>query len=215
MIVRISRWLSPFSLPKTHWVTQLATHSGTQGATHLTINISAINDILKNIDRHINRHIERHNKTLENTSVSPSAKDLAGANEKEREGIDWNGLMDYFNEKVRPFPGIPQIKVMTESRKRHLRALLGKYTKKDLAMAIEKIILTPFLRGENDKGWAVKFDWLILESNFVKIMEGNYNGESYYKKGNPASGRSQGRGATIEGVAREILLSCKGRESGR
>lgn len=32
----------------------------------------------------------------------------------------------------------------------------------------------PFLVGENKDGWTADFDWLIKESNFLKVIEGSY-----------------------------------------
>lgn len=204
-------------LLSTHWITHLTTHSGTQGLTHLTLNVSAINNISKNINQHINQHIEQHNqqhiKTPADKPVSHTTKDLAITNAEDKERIDWKGFMDYFNNRVKGSK-IPQVRVMTDARKRQIRSLMGKYSKKDLMKAIEVCIANPFLRGENERGWTVDIDWIYTEKHFVKIMEGNYEWKGNHDKTGDASGRSQGRGATIEGVAREILLSCQGRESG-
>jgi len=34
-----------------------------------------------------------------------------------------------------------------------------------------------FLKGQNSRGWQANFDWLINESNMVKVLEGNYNSD--------------------------------------
>jgi len=41
--------------------------------------------------------------------------------------------------------------------------------------ALEKIRGSPGLLGDNDRGWKVHFDFVLSESNFTKIMEGNYD----------------------------------------
>lgn len=39
-----------------------------------------------------------------------------------------------------------------------------------------KLSATPFLRGNNDRGWRADFDWLIAnDTNHVKVMEGKYD----------------------------------------
>jgi hypothetical protein len=35
-----------------------------------------------------------------------------------------------------------------------------------------------FLRGENDRGWTARFDWVLKAENFTKILEGQYDDKS-------------------------------------
>lgn len=200
-------------LQKTHWVTHLATHSGTLGATHLTLNISAVCDILKNIKRHIPRHIKRHIEGhIEKPIEQVGEKELITVKTEKKEAIDWESFMAFFNNKVQGTK-IPQVRVLTEGRKKQIRALLGKYSKQDLVRAIEICTDTPFLRGDNNRGWTVNIDWIYTEKHFIKIMEGNYDWKGNNGEAGNVAGRSQGRGATLEGVAREILRSCQSREA--
>jgi hypothetical protein len=37
------------------------------------------------------------------------------------------------------------------------------------------VISSPFLRGENDKGWRADFDWVLNPNNLAKIVEGKYD----------------------------------------
>ena len=32
-----------------------------------------------------------------------------------------------------------------------------------------------FLKGSNSKDWRASFDWLMKDSNFAKVLEGNYD----------------------------------------
>jgi DNA-binding transcriptional regulator YhcF (GntR family) len=41
---------------------------------------------------------------------------------------------------------------------------------------------TPFLIGENDKGWTVDLEWIIRPTNMVKILEGKYGHITEYSK---------------------------------
>jgi len=35
---------------------------------------------------------------------------------------------------------------------------------------------TPFLEGQNDRGWVATFDWIIADgNNAIKVLEGNYS----------------------------------------
>ena len=40
--------------------------------------------------------------------------------------------------------------------------------------AIESIKESPFLQGQNKRGWIITFDWFIKPNNFIKVLEGNY-----------------------------------------
>lgn len=38
-----------------------------------------------------------------------------------------------------------------------------------------RVEASPFLKGENDRGWKANFDWVLLPSKWQGIMEGNYD----------------------------------------
>jgi len=42
------------------------------------------------------------------------------------------------------------------------------------AEALTKVRDSPFLRGDNDRGWRADFDFLLQESSFTKLLEGKY-----------------------------------------
>lgn len=76
------------------------------------------------------------------------------------------------------------------TRDTQLRARLKQFTVDDFIEAIRTIPFSPFLLGQNSRGWVIKFDWFIKPSNFQKVLEGNYVGE---RKGvNNHAGNSTG-----------------------
>lgn len=40
--------------------------------------------------------------------------------------------------------------------------------------AIDNINQSDFLRGKNDRGWQIDFDWLMKPNNFIKVLENKY-----------------------------------------
>ena len=40
---------------------------------------------------------------------------------------------------------------------------------------VGRVVSSPFLSGQNDRGWKADFDWCLKEANFVKITEGRYD----------------------------------------
>lgn len=67
-----------------------------------------------------------------------------------------------------------QLKI-TEKRKRVINNLLKEYSVEEVLQAMEKISTSNFLQGNNKTGWQIAFDWFINKSNFLKVLEGNYD----------------------------------------
>jgi len=53
-------------------------------------------------------------------------------------------------------------------------ARIKEYGLETVLEAIDNIKNSSFLRGQNKKGWTIKYDWFIKPNNFIKVLEGNY-----------------------------------------
>ncbi len=78
---------------------------------------------------------------------------------------------EYFNTSVSG-TSIPQISKLTDSRKNALRSIFKEYGKDAVEKVIQKTLASDFLSREWGK---VSFDWIFKKSNFIKILEGNYD----------------------------------------
>lgn len=78
---------------------------------------------------------------------------------------------DYFNNAVASTT-IPQIAKLTDARKNALRSIFKEYGRETVETVIHKVINSDFLTREWGK---VSFDWIFKKSNFIKILEGNYD----------------------------------------
>lgn len=89
---------------------------------------------------------------------------------------DLREAVEHFNAVAREV-GLPQVERLTDKRMRHLRARL-----QDLEGlgpwfgVVNSIRESPFLRGQKTD-WRCDFDWLVNQSNFVKVIEGKYTGD--------------------------------------
>ena len=90
-------------------------------------------------------------------------------------------IVDLFNKAL---PGLPQVAMLTKDRVTKISARWNDSTvHQDLgfwAEFFELVGSSPFLMGEGEgrdgnKPFRATFDWLIKPSNFVKVVEGNYN----------------------------------------
>lgn len=69
---------------------------------------------------------------------------------------------------------INNIVSISGTRKKMLNARLKEYKKNNFIKAIENIRQSSFLKGQNQKGWVITFDWFIKPNNFIKVLENNY-----------------------------------------
>ena len=111
---------------------------------------------------------ERHKKELEKDppkGVPPTKPNGHDEEEISQVVAFWNAI-----------PGLANIQRITEPRKRaaqlRLQELGGMQGWKDCCNRIRG---SPFLMGENDRGWRADFDWILKPANLVKVMEGKYD----------------------------------------
>ena len=74
---------------------------------------------------------------------------------------------------------LPSIRGLTRERVNKLNARLNIRSdfQADLSAAVKKAANTPFLTGDNERGWKCSFDWLIEnDTNCIAVLEGKYDG---------------------------------------
>ena len=81
----------------------------------------------------------------------------------------WNSLSE--DTAIKPISKIS----CNSTRYKMLTARLKEYGIDDVLKAIENIRQSDFLKGNNDRGWIITFDWFVKPNNFPKVLEGNYN----------------------------------------
>jgi len=70
---------------------------------------------------------------------------------------------------------LPRAEVFSERRKKQAKARLKQHPDLDTwKRALRHISETPFLRGENERGWRANFDFFLQEKSFTKLIEGSY-----------------------------------------
>lgn len=73
---------------------------------------------------------------------------------------------------------LPKCSKLTEKRITHIRARMKERPRlEDWEYLFRKIEGSPFLTGQNDRGWKADFEWIIKSpDNAVKVLEGKYDG---------------------------------------
>ena len=119
--------------------------------------------------------IPTKDSSISNSSISMKEN----VKEKEKESVDYQGVIDVYNETC---VSLPSVQKLTDKRKRALKSITKKFSVEDLKTVFKKAEESSFLNGSSDKWSGATFDWLIKEDNIVKVLEGNYDDKVSRKK---------------------------------
>lgn len=113
------------------------------------------------LDKDIDIDKEKDNKLI-------VSKDTICQTDIRRVIEEWNKLQEV---------GINPIRDIKPSSKRCqlLKGRIREYGIDEVLSAINNVRYSDFLRGENNRGWMITFDWFVKPNNFTKVLEGNYN----------------------------------------
>lgn len=118
----------------------------------------------------------------------------------QKEKIDYQALMCYYNTT---FQGkLPEIKSMTDTRKKAVSARIAQYGKNSVTEAFRNVLDSPFLLGDNDRNWKADFDWIFKSEHYTRILERRYNG----KRTDTNAARRESRNH-LASLAAEILAA--------
>ena len=128
-----------------------------------------LSDIDKGLDIELDKDKEKDNNLI-------VSKDTIRQTDVRRVIEEWNKLQDV---------GIAPIRDIKPASKRcqMLKGRIREYGMDDLLKAMDNIRHSDFLRGENKNGWMITFDWFVKPNNFLKVLEGNYNGDRKHGSG--------------------------------
>ena len=109
-----------------------------------------------------------------NTDINPDvnltvSNDTVCRTDVQRVAEHWNQLAAY---------GVKPVISINHGTKRFdmLRARVCSYDIDKILEAIENIKKSSVLCGSVQKGWFITFDWFVRPNNFIKVLEGNYEG---------------------------------------
>ena len=119
----------------------------------------------------------------------------------ESDKINYNALMDTFNKM---FSGkLPEVTTMTDKRKKAIRARATEHGKEGIMTVFNNVSQSAFLLGHNNQNWRCGFDWIFRPTNFIKILEGNYNGTRISKNQQDSEQRKRDSVLAVATTVRE------------
>lgn len=114
-------------------------------------------------------------KHLRKYDVNPLEEDKKEEKEIElerRDNTPYQAVVSLFNQTCISFS---QVRSLSEARKKAIRARLNNFSLDDIETVFKKAEASDFLKGRNNRNWQATFDWLLTDSNFSKVLDGNYD----------------------------------------
>ena len=84
-------------------------------------------------------------------------------------------IIDLFHKNCFSFP---KITALSDKRKKMINARLNTYGIEKITEVFKKAESSDFLKGKNNRDWKANFDWIMNDSNFAKILDGNYDNKT-------------------------------------
>ena len=139
-----------------------------------------------------------------NTPSNEGASDSPSDPPSKEVNIDFGGLLSFWNKTMETSNAvIPKLKSMTERRKGLVRARVREHDKRAVFEVITKAAASDFLNGKNQRGWVASFDWIMLPTNFQKVLEDNYDNRNNHYQNNGTNNNRQSAATGTNADGRE------------
>ena len=109
---------------------------------------------------------------IEENKVKENRVEESRIDNSHRPPAPYEQIKDMYNSICTSYP---QLRSMSDNRKKAIKARLRQYSIDDFKCLFEKAENSSFLKGANNRNWSATFDWLIKDSNMAKTLDGNYD----------------------------------------
>lgn len=76
---------------------------------------------------------------------------------------------------------LPQTRTLSQNRAKAIKARLRTYGINEVQEVFKKAEASDFLKGKNDRNWTANLDWLMIDGNFAKVLDGKYDNKDTSK----------------------------------
>lgn len=116
-----------------------------------------------------NKYTNDNEDEMKNNKVDSSIEEPTKA-----EKVPYKEIVEKYNSLLGG--KLPRVTVITDKRKKSMNTCVKQFGIESIDTVFNNVLNSPFLTGDNNKGWKCDFDFIFTASKYVKIMEGNYNG---------------------------------------
>ena len=113
----------------------------------------------------------KESKAKQSKAKESKADTMSAAADARTPSVDYRAITDLFNEIC---TSLPKVQNISDKRKKQMKNIVKQFSP-DFKDVFERIEKSDFLSGRNGKWSNCGFDWIFNPSNFVKIIEGNYD----------------------------------------
>lgn len=111
------------------------------------------------------------NTTYKNTNKKNTNNTKESIREKPTFG-NFNLVIELYNTVC---TSLPRVTIISPTRETMIQTRLKEFGYEKISEVFHKAEASNFLTGKNGKSWRANFDWLMKASNFVKVLDGNYD----------------------------------------
>lgn len=132
--------------------------------------------ILQNCEMEETNLLNGDNENVEpipNKKPNKKSNNKPNTNTKEEPNVPYEKIKDLFHDICTSYPKVIKL---SDERKRTIAARYKEYNNdfEVFRKLFIKAETSDFLKGINDRKWKANFDWLINQSNMVKVLEDTY-----------------------------------------
>lgn len=132
-----------------------------------------------------NKKIDKKEDSISKDILGQDPENFLGSIKTNKQEMN-NQRINKFLNMYRYRTELPQVKVLSDSRKKNILRILDKYTEEDIATVLDNFNTSDFLLGRASD-FKANLDWMLNENNFIKILEGKYNNKNARSKYNSKS----------------------------
>lgn len=129
-------------------------------------------DVSRDVSRDVTHLEEEREADIDIISTSNEVDKSDFLQKSDVTAADTQKIVDAWNEL-----GLRRVTKLVSGTERYimLKKRIADYGLDKVLQAIENVRTSPFLNGNNKKGFTCTFDWFVKPNNFPKVLDGNYN----------------------------------------
>lgn len=116
------------------------------------------------------------------------------------ERMDYQSVVDSFNQIC---VSLSKVVKLTDSRKRHIKAAVKTLGDLSFEEYFRMVEASDFLTGRKSE-WKASFDWILIPTNMVKVIEGNYHNPGAHNR-NKSTGSPNTAPSSAQREQEELL----------